>query len=778
MLSDPSDQTKVETDVKREDHTVYVDNVGTTTVKPDGPFGALVLGRGDPYEADGVKDLLGRSYRAPSFAWTAISTTGSLLYTMKFPELFLTFPFIRDRLKNYRYFRGRAKITMRMNVTKYQYGTLMVSYLPFYDPAGTYAFRHFNLIQASQNNGMLFSANVGSTLEFELPFVSPLSWWDTALVGTAGWVGMLGTVFIHVLNPLTSSSPDPPSNVEVSTFVQMLDAEVAGLLPEYLPAVPPAYRRSEKVKGQMMPGNAKEAINKIKEGVIVGINTASDTITPIVEDVVGVASTLVKLGGLIGLDKPGTVAVPQATYVDPDADLLYSEGIDLSRKLTFSPAAQTAKSPMVIGSDPNPSIYDVMRRPSLIKRFEFDSTAAVDSTLYSFIAAPGMVVPSTSGVKTILSVTPMGYYSSLFALYRGSIKVMIHFNTSSFTTTRVRISHIQADTFDATSLTDYSGDFTSKVVDVTGDTIVTFIVPYLDPKTFMRFNWCLPSMTPVDHLGVVAISLVNPVTTPDITAANKVYASIFISAGDDFEVAQYTGLRDPIANGYWTTLYTKTLPTEEVTGQTSLTAAFASPFEGLTKASLTRQNGMITQDRFYSVLDLGKRYTTCAIPFGVTTTTVLPSTSMTSVMLDYLVAPFMFVRGSIRYKWFSTATAQACSYAPSSPLITVPPTTVGPTQPHIINGVWTGTIIGKTVASVEVPFMQEYPFYEFANTHPNVLESPSFAFSLPNPDRYYKAFGDDFSVGFQCAVPLFYYTTAGPVKKASLVLERSSSSQL
>lgn len=239
IAGDDSSRIPVDGITKTEDHTVYVDNVATTKVTTQGPNGTLALGKGDPYTSDNVADLLGRSYRCPSFSWPAGSTTGTLLYSMKFPEIFYTFPFIKDRIKNYRYFRCRAKITMRMNTTKYQYGTLMVSYLPFYDSGTARSFRHKSIVQASQNNGMLFSANTGETLEFELPFVCPLNWWDVAAVGVTDWQAMLGTVFINVLNPLTSASPAPPIGVEVSCFVQMLDAELAGLLPEYLPTTMP-----------------------------------------------------------------------------------------------------------------------------------------------------------------------------------------------------------------------------------------------------------------------------------------------------------------------------------------------------------------------------------------------------------------------------------------------------------------------------------------------------------------------------------------------------------
>lgn len=730
--------------MKADDHTVYVDNVGTTTVTTEGDAGGLILGKGDPYISDKVADLVSRSYRTSSFVWESTDPLGTILYTLALPEAFFTFPFIKDRLKNYRYFRCRARVSMRMNTTKYQYGSLMVSYIPFYDKDGTYACRHNTVAQAAQNNGMIFSANTGNTLEFDLPFVSPLSWWDTTKVGLPENRGMLGTVFVHVLNPLKSASPSPPPSVEVSVFVQMLDTEVAGLVPL---SAPPLL----EVEPQLaMPGNVKEAKDKQKSGVLVGVKKAVGTILPVVEDVAQAADSVMGLFSSIGLDKPGTVALANAYYPDPDSDFLYASGVDYSRKLTFSPSAQTAKSPLFFGGSPNPGLYETMRRPYFWRRFEFDSNNVTDDLLFSFIVCPGMYTTTTSGANNILNIGPLAFYSSMFAYYRGGMKVLLHFNTSTFTTTRVRITHVQADTMDAAALANYSGDFTSRVVDITGDTFVSFVVPYLDPKTFMRFDWANVSDTPEDHLGTIGITLVNPVVAPDISVTPTVSCSVFIAAAEDYEVAQFTSVREPLRST-WQAVTGPVLPTAvEATPQTALREQFEKAFEGLTPATLSRQYGLITQDSHMAVTDLGKRYSPWTL--GASTTGVLPSIPRNDVT-DFFAYPFLFVRGSMRIKWVDPGQAEtsASSYLPAAG-------NIGGTLTYFCGSVWNGSKFGKQVAGAEIPFIQEYPFYEVANTHPEFVESACLAFPsyASATGTLWIAYGDDLSLGYQAALPLFY----------------------
>lgn len=740
-----------------DEHTVYVDNVGTTSVKDDASL-TLVLGKGDPYTGDKISDLVSRSYRVGSFAWAHDDAHGAKIYTLTLPEAFLNFPFIYDRLKNYRYFRCKAKVSLRMNTTRYQYGSLMVSYLPFYDPTATRAFRHLTVAQAAQNNGMIFSANAGNTLEFEVPFVSPLTWWDTTTCGDANFVGQLGSVFVHVINPLKSASPTPPEKVDISVFIQMVDAEVAGLLPATAPPV-------EIVMPQSMPANMVEAKKKVQEGVLVGVAKAMNTISPVLSDVVSTAASVGRLLGL-GLDKPSTVAVATPVYHDVDADFLYGSGIDYSHKLTFSPAAQAAKSAELMGTNPNPSLLETMMKPYFYKRYSFDETALADSKVFEIIMCPGMTTTTISGVYNIYNVSPLAWYASQFNYYRGGMKVLLHFNTSLFTTARVRISHVQNDTFNFSALTDYSGDFTSRVVDICGDTFVSFVVPYLDPKTFMKFDWALPPDTPTDHLGVVALSIVNPISVPDMSVNPTVDISVYISAAEDFEVAQFTGERGH-PGAPWEPVYANTIPTvEEVSPQTSLGQVFAKPFEGLTPATLTRQRGMITQEPELSITDIGKRY------FGWTAgefAAVLPQAPAADYH-EYLSAPFLFTRGSMRVKWMnnSNALTSVASYALNGD-------NIGASDPYKIGSVFAGTAFNKPVGSVEVPFFQSYPFFEFANTHALVQQTACIQMPYYSSNEFtYRAFGDDFALGYQAATPIMKQLIAPVETKGRVVKTRKA----
>lgn len=760
--------------VTEENHTTFVDNVGHATISSSAGI-PLQIGKLDPYHGDDMSDLLNRVYTLPGVSWLATQAFGISVTTISLPDIFLTMPFIYDRLKNYKYFRCTAKVTFRMNTTKYQFGTLMLSWLPYYKKTSSnYAGRHLTVTQQSQNNCVLMSANVNETVTLDIPMVSPKDWWDTQ-DSPAGQDGDLATVFVTVLNPLTSASPNSPVDVVLTPYVQLTSLEVAGLLPGYLPnpteTRPPKKRYAEDITQHSMPGNTKEANEKGKLGIVTGVKKAMSTVTPIVTDIVSgaeqvyeggskIASGLGKAASLLGLDKPSTTQATMPIFFDPDADLQYSSGLDFSRKLTLKPEAQASVSDRIIHGPSNPSLKSVMMKPAWIAQFSFNSTKNPNDILWQQVIHPGLIYKQTSGTKTLISATPMAWFSSMFGKYRGSIKLLFHFNTSSFTTTRVRFTHTQQNVFSNTPLTFQSGDFSSKVVDITGDTIVPVLVPYLDPKSFLSFDWAAATdAPPADNLGNMSVTLVNDVVTPDSTGSSAVYCNVFIAAAEDFEVYQFVGPRNPLTST-WTMNWGNTLPTVSkptpINQHCSIGQQFLSPFPGVTEATMSKKQGILTEEGGPLILDLAKHYVRYGpLAWTAAAHSVLPTVPNASLLLFY-TAPFLFCRGSVRFKFLAKP---ALAYGVIAPFVQSG-TILGPSDVACSGGIWFGSDFGKPIASVEVPYFQAYPFFEVSPTH-GATEEPTMTSSVSatDCDFVWHSVGDDFSVGYQAALPLLFYTT-------------------
>jgi len=780
--------------VEQSNRTTFEDNVGSTLITYGSDAATILRGKTDPYPSDDMSMILTREYRLPSISWLAANVRGDVLSTIGFPEALVDFPFISERLKNYMFFRSRVRITIRINTTKFEYGSLLISWLPYYASLQGQACRHLTLCQCSQNNGHILSANIGNTLTFDIPYISPLEYMKVADIDVGVHRGMLASVFISVLSPLLSVSPNPPTSVEISVFAKFVDPEVAGLQPLVVP--PAILRREEKKakkkiiddvnnrryieakpqsgKGRKVPtpANAKEADTKVNSGSLVdSAESAVSTVLSVVNTAMGVAGALEKLApllGALGLGKPVMNTPITKMMATQFPNIASSDGLDYPQQLTMKTGAQTAVDKMIIdGDDPSPLVYDMVRKPHLYHYYTFDNTAVPDDILYTTRVHPmnmnGQI--QVSGTKYIMSMGPLNWFTSMYYFWRGSLKLLFYFNTSGFTTTRVRITHVPGVALSAADLGDYSGDLISKVVDITGDTTVEFTVPYLQQTLFSPVQFDYTGFAATDYNGTIMVSLVNPVNASDSTAASTVTCNVFIAAGEDFELMQFVGPRKPTG---WTINTTKVLPTIdledsiEATAQMNIGSIFRKPFAGLTQGSYTLQKGMFTIDPPGSIVSLGHRY----VMYTGSINAMYPLPTLTTgqhalgdSVLWYYAACHLFMRGSMRFLRMVNSAASTTNGGMYSIVN-------GSLSPPLVDGGWTAAVTpGSNFASalspshnVEIPYFGRVPFIESIATmtvDPTQYNYVTFAAIAPSCNM--MAFGDDFSVGGLCAPPVYSF---------------------
>jgi len=222
----------------------------------------------------------------------------------------------------------------------------------------------------------------------------------------------------------------------------------------------------------------------------------------------------------------------------------------------------------------------------------------------------------------------------------------------------------------------------------------------------------------------------------------------------------YVGPRAPMATS-WTPVWTNLLPTsdepEKVLQQCSLSSVFQSEFPGLTEVTLPKKYGFVTEDSPKVLNDLAKRYVQVSLaasgPYPA-----LPTVDNHN-LLTLILSPFLFIRGSMRFKFLAAATLTQGLISPYA----VAQTVLGASVPASAGGIWLGSLWNKPLASVEVPFIQEQAFYELSRTIAGVPVSvPAYNLSFdPTTSAQYvwTSVGDDFSVGYQCAPPCMYFTT-------------------
>ena len=89
----------------------------------------------DPYKVTNMEefnlnDVLNRNYVLDNQSWSSAHAVNHVIGNYKFPARLFTQNFIADTLKYFNYFKAGVKFSIRIVSNKFQYGSLMVSYLP------------------------------------------------------------------------------------------------------------------------------------------------------------------------------------------------------------------------------------------------------------------------------------------------------------------------------------------------------------------------------------------------------------------------------------------------------------------------------------------------------------------------------------------------------------------------------------------------------------------------------------------------------------------------
>lgn len=723
----------------------------------------------DPYlpgEVGGSNAALTRSYLVGTYTWLAADSNPTEVFRISFPETLVgTQAFLADKLKWYKYIRSRVKVSIRLNSSRFNYGALLIGWLPAYEPVDPEehdGFRMADLFTLSQCNSLLISAQESGTIEFTIPWISPYQWchMDTGF-------GEMGTVCCKILHPLKSVSADAPTNVSISVFAQFVDPEVAGYTPGY--AYPALAERLEKKKNRkakylnlkrdkvQAQSIISESVSKSTKGILSGVTEAVSTIKPVLEVIPGVisaAESVLKSAGplmaLTGLGKPTSVQALNPVFDRSDIGLALTQGLDLSPNLGQMPENSVSLGSGLLGPEnPKMTITEFISKPSLLTYGLFNSASSINSGLASYPVSPTYSDYSLNPGEDVYIYHPChaGFVAMQHKYWRGSMKYMIRFTTSQYVTCRVRIAHILEDYSGAGDYSNFSGDIVSKIVDIEGDTTVEFSVPY------MAQAYYLPVRNPEDVLdhsydaGTIEISLVTPVRSIVPSTTSVVYYSVFGSGGPDMRFEKLTGPNSTLLSYF--SVYNNlevsvdsSAPTK-VEAQCDIVQEFKKNFQGLTPTKTILEGGLVNPEVPMIYSDLGKRYSLIQVWNATGEYDYYPQMKATDVpenWLKLLSIPFLFSRGSVNLTTFKTCETLRFG-----------------DDPYLILGA-TGITIpnGTPILSAHIPWVWPSLFVETVQSiFPGVGQ---LAWVKDVNDKWvFSSFGDDFSLGCIAPCPWWLY---------------------
>ncbi|AHI87751.1 polyprotein [Antheraea pernyi iflavirus] len=480
---------------------------------------------GSLVSSDTISDmdtLVNRWFRVGTYSWTTSLGRNATIRSINLPRdaIFAgvstcnqpnTIPF-----RIHRYWRGDMIVKIHVNCNKFQIGQLQCSW--YYQPKADAAFTFRNNVYTrSGTHHCIISAAPNNEVELRIPYKAYKSMYHTkTFAGDQKDLPLdLGTLFITVLSPLKTTGETSP-RCSFTVFVKFENNEFTGML-----------------AGDVdVPSQARDDLEYQMDGVGSLLSTA----VPLVEKM------LVGSGNDNNRDNPPQNNPPN--YFVPTASHSWSIGTDIVEplhNLRLSGRAQTRHP----DSDPDEMRVDVLKRKYMLcDIFSWSQQNMNGNVLWSYPVNPippksriPVVAQPDTNVLRSYQITPIGFLSSLFQYWRGSIEYRFDIVASQFHSGKLLLAYIPGIGEGEVVTIDQARASPHIVISLDNAMTYTWKVPYVADRPWWPRRYAGESVSnnvasPSKIFAFVLNELVMAETVPD-----SVEILVYMRGGEDMEFA-------------------------------------------------------------------------------------------------------------------------------------------------------------------------------------------------------------------------------------------------
>jgi hypothetical protein len=401
------------------------------------------------FEGFPLNKVLDREYPHETINWSTDDAQDHLLARIFFPEEIFQQDFIRDKIRNFHYFRGNIRITFRVAAARTLYGKFMASWYPM--PNTNRFATNLNSATCLVQSGLphvICSASSASTVIMDIPFTLNTRFYDIQdyFKGEPGTQDRLAMINIKVMNPLTDIT-GATNKAQILITSQFTDAKV------YMPYHFHAESSESAVKG------SKGVISSTLDSVqpIASVLESVPFVAPYAKVFKGASSKVSKFAKMFGLSKPNTLSLTDVHKMNPYSDMNAGRGIDSAIKMAHDQENAISTSPDVCYTTSDEmDLQYICCTPALVQRETYVSTDDAKAV----------------GLTALNQKCFLDMFSQAFKYQSGSIRFRFYISASTF-------HNISAVLWLGTDARDSWADCYHKIIKIEGDTDVEFVVPYI-----------------------------------------------------------------------------------------------------------------------------------------------------------------------------------------------------------------------------------------------------------------------------------------------------------
>lgn len=476
-----------------------------------------------------ITSYLQRPYELVHGKWSGAST--SPLYSINCPvDIISSNTTFGQKMQGFLAFRATIVIRVQVNANRFQQGRLILHHVPqsvqqALSPGLWSCWKG----ALTQHRNVQLDANCDTEMILEVPYMSQSLAYDL-MDGTGG----VGTIYLSIYAPLKYGTGS--SEAEYTIWASFKDIELHT----------PTMQSSFVAQG----GSGRKLAPAVKEQKAAGVGPISGVATvirdaadvfggiPILSEVAGVtswfANAVAGAASAFGWSNPPhlgpcermrTEALPYHNNCDAVATPYYS-GLMSQNSVALLPS--------LAGTDLDEmSLKFLLTRNSFYNNYTWSTTTTSGSTLLTLNLSPSTFAVTESDTYATGSMridyqncTPLAYFSSFFAYWRGGFKVTLKFPKTEFHSGRLVLCWAP-NYSSATPTLQNSAYLMREIIDMRMGSEFTYIIPYCSTKPYLRNG---------DSMGRLYLLVQNELVAPD-TVSSTIDVLLEVAGASDFEVA-------------------------------------------------------------------------------------------------------------------------------------------------------------------------------------------------------------------------------------------------
>lgn len=498
--------------------------------QPDHTFGSCDTGEVS------LAEFFSRPILLTSLSWVP---NASFPFTVIDPwTLLFTNKRFANRINNYNLARAKLHIKITVNGNPFYFGRLMASYKPMATSDEFVLARPYisaDNVGLSQKPRIFIDPTVSQGGELVLPFVWPWNGVNLPL-GDFTNLGRLVLSELAILRHANASTRD----ITVNVF---------GWVENMVLSVPTCQNTSG-----LTPQSGTEEVGMISTpAAAMSSVAASLTKVPYIKPYAMACevalSAVASVAKAFGYSRPSVVAdiMPMVPQYGNFANTNASENVI---RMSLDQKAEVCVDSRVVGlnGDDEMSIKSIATRETWIASIPWPLNTGATALLWNVRVSPILALQPIAPNDLEFHIPAITHVSLPFKYWRGSIKYRFQVVSSGFHKGRVRIVWEPRYPTSIAAATEMNLPYT-RVVDISNEKDFEIVVGWGSKYPWLRTATINDSLTfrdidlfttPVDDTtnGVLGIYVLNELAAPNSTSSTSdITIQVFVSAGDDFEVA-------------------------------------------------------------------------------------------------------------------------------------------------------------------------------------------------------------------------------------------------